>query len=75
MEEFHRAKFVEQMKSEAIKSKRKSEDEQILDWLEDMAERLEIPVEELALNLHEQGIFKFDNIEKLLRIDLTDGIE
>lgn len=44
-------------------------DRQILEWLRPYAKKLEIIVEELALNLHEQDIFKFDNIRKLLGIE------
>lgn len=45
-----------------------SEDRQILEWLRPLAKKLEIPVEELCLNLHSQDIFKFDNIDNLLCI-------
>lgn len=57
------------------KSKTLSSDEEILEWLKPLAYKLEIPVEELVLNLHIQNIFKFDDITNLLNIEDIDHVD
>lgn len=47
-------------------------DGEIFDLLKDHAKRLEISTEEYALNLHVQNIFKFDDINTLLGIELEE---
>lgn len=61
----------EQLMNNLNKVTKKSmlEDREILEWCRPFAEKLEIEVEELVLNLHSQGIFEFEDVGTLVGID------
>jgi len=51
------------------KEEKKILEKEVLEWLKPYSEKLDIPVKEVVLNLHEQGIYLFENIEDLLNIE------
>ena len=53
-------------KTNSVEKNRENLDEEVLEWLEPYAEKLDIPVEEVIMNLHEQDIYVFDDLDELL---------
>lgn len=65
--------LVNRLNIKVNKKVKKPIDADVVEWLRPLAEELEIEVEELALNLHSQGVYRFDDIEEILGIeDVSD---
>lgn len=62
-------------KNKVSKKNRPPLDADMLKYLHDYAAELEIDVEELALLLHTQEIYLFEDIEDILGIDPIEPIE
>lgn len=57
------------------KTNRPPLDADVLKYLKPLAEELELDVEELALLIHTQDIYVFEDIEDILGIDPIEPIE
>lgn len=65
--------LVNRLNIKTNKKVKKPIDADVVEWLKPLAELLDIEVEELALNLHTQGIYRFCDIEEILGIeDVSD---
>lgn len=64
--------FTNRLNIKTTKKVKKPIDADVVEWLRPLAEELDIDVEELALNLHAQGIYKFEDIEEILGIEGID---
>lgn len=67
--------FTNRLNIQSNKKVKKPIDADVVEWLKPLAEELEIDVEEIALNLHSQKIYVFDDIEDILGIDEIESIE